>query len=281
MSEVAEDVKPGSEASADPQPQGQATDGADTSDRGDSEVSERANKRIRDLTKRMKELEENNRAAVEAAVRKRDEQWKQWQSSKAQEQEPKGDDPEEALIRSWLGNDEQGQKAYEMVERLATKKAREALKGSGANEQEIMARVQQLVDRKMNTLKSATSATSQIQDMVKSGIIAEGDVEEVMEAIHTETTANPAWGENPKHMEMLVDSTVARLQRTGTIKPPSRNGKSTVVSPGRGGEATNAQDVEDAQLTEIKSRFRSLRNVDQKRMRELGKRVPAFQQEGA
>lgn len=176
-------------------------------------------------------------------------------------------DPEEQLIRTQLGTDEAGQKAYDTLERFFQMKF-DKTRGSNTSRQDLEG-IKTYVDQRLGGLESATHAVNLLQSMVSGGTLTNKEAQEFSGQIAQVVQQQPQWAHSRQNMELLVNTLMGQAYRSGKLK--ARPGTSSPTQPGQAGGRSRPEGLD--QTRQIASRFASLRSLGDKRLKVLQDRT--------
>jgi len=235
---------------------------------------------------------QQNLGKMQEAFRQREAQWQQYaqglqnqQQNQQQTQQPDPNagqpDSEELYIKQMLGDDETGGKVYEMLDRHFNHKIG---KNGVASKDEIMSEVKDYVNKQTGSIQSTFHVSNQVQDMVGKGMIGADDAERITGKVASALQSQPQWAENPANMDLLMSKIVMDEIKSGAVKPYTGRrsvGSNTPVAPGQNGNSNQAREVEQGQLKNAASRFRTLRGLveknDMKTLERLGRNTAGEQ----
>ena len=247
--------------------------------------------RFKEVNSQKNEAQENL-GKMQEAFRQREAQWQQYsqgvqQQQQNQQQTPQPDpnagqpDAEELYIKQMLGDDETGGKVYEMLDRHFNHKIG---KQGVASKDEIMSEVKDYVNKQTGSIQSTFHVSNQVQDMVGKGMIGADDAERITGKVASALQSQPQWAENPQNMDLLMSKIVMDEIKSGAVKPYTQRksvGSNTPVAPGQNGNSNQAREVEQGQLKNAASRFRTLRGLveknDMKTLERLGRNTAGEQ----
>ena len=247
--------------------------------------------RFKEVNSQKNEAQENL-GKMQEAFRQREAQWQQYsqgvqQQQQNQQQTPQPDpnagqpDAEELYIKQMLGDDETGGKVYEMLDRHFNHKIG---KNGVASKDEIMSEVKDYVNKQTGSIQSTFHVSNQVQDMVGKGMIGADDAERITGKVASALQSQPQWAENPQNMDLLMSKIVMDEIKSGAVKPYTQRksvGSNTPVAPGQNGNSNQAREVEQGQLKNAASRFRTLRGLveknDMKTLERLGRNTAGEQ----
>jgi hypothetical protein len=247
--------------------------------------------RFKEVNSQKNEAQENL-GKMQEAFRTREAQWQQYaqglqnqQQNQQQTQQPDPNagqpDSEELYIKQMLGDDETGGKVYEMLDRHFNHKIG---KQGVASKDEIMSEVKDYVNKQTGSIQSTFHVSNQVQDMVGKGMIGADDAERITGKVASALQSQPQWAENPANMDLLMSKIVMDEIKSGAVKPYTGRksvGSNTPVAPGQNGNSNQAREVEQGQLKNAASRFRTLRGLveknDMKTLERLGRNTAGEQ----
>lgn len=263
---------------------------SDTSDHS-SEQGPIPYDRFKEVNSQKNEAQQNL-GKMQEAFRTREAQWQQYaqglqnqQQNQQQTQQPDPNagqpDSEELYIKQMLGDDETGGKVYEMLDRHFNHKIG---KQGVASKDEIMSEVKDYVNKQTGSIQSTFHVSNQVQDMVGKGMIGADDAERITGKVASALQSQPQWAENPANMDLLMSKIVMDEIKSGAVKPYTGRksvGSNTPVAPGQNGNSNQAREIEQGQLKNAASRFRTLRGLveknDMKTLERLGRNTAGEQ----
>lgn len=161
-------------------------------------------------------------------------------------------DPDEEMVRQMLGNDETGQKAYEIIDRLSKKRAADAIVAERQNTYNM---INQVADQKIGGVTASMETRNTLSAWKGSGLITADDERRISDVMDAEIARTPGWA---NQQNLLLKSVYGDLASKGEI-----TGRKPATGPpvggGGGGGGGPAAKPEDALAADIHSRFNSLR----------------------
>ena len=165
------------------------------------------------------------------------------------------EDADLQVVQNILGTDEAGQKAFEAIDKLATKRAGEM---AGQSKADIMAEVTNIVQTAVGSLAQKSETDTTIDQLVTDQRVTPEQAATLKTQVATAISQEPQWGAN---QALLVNSLVGQLYAGGQAAPLQKPTAlpNSPLQPGGAPPQNGSQAIKDAEAL-MKRRFPSLRN---------------------
>jgi len=255
-------------------PEGDPSDGGQEPSDG---ISNNANRRIQQLVSKGKEYEKTISQLQQQNAQMRQYMIQQLNQPKNQPSTAPPSalsyDPESENIIKDLGGDDTAKKLYDVLGRRFGLAAKEQ---GLAREDEVLSKVDQRINAALGTVQATQAVPNRIQELVGKGRLDAKEAQWVQQKVVEAAQQEPRWLGNAQLARQLVNTIVEAGYDSGDIAVAVKKSRpaNTLVSPGQnGGGAPEGDNLSD--LRAAAQRFRSLRSLNDKQLKQLGGKMPA------
>jgi len=166
-------------------------------------------------------------------------------------------DVDDQLVRNMLGDDETGKNAYEVIDRMATKRAADAVQTS---QNSMYQQMNNMIDYKLNGVANSMQTEKTLAAWRGTGIISSDDERKIATGVQQQIAANPHLaGQQDAVLKFVYGDMVSK----GEIAGGTRMGGTPLQGGGGGAPAGAPADL----AKDVQERFKSLqgKSVDELR----------------